>query len=629
MSTINNSDIVQQIKDKLDILDVISRTVILKKKGQNYWGLCPFHKEKTPSFSVNPSKGIYKCFSCGEGGDVLSFLMKTQNKSFMDVIRDEAQALGIELPANFGGASAEKKEIKQQILNALKDAAEFYNLNLVSSSSAEKALDYVKNNRELGDDIISTYKLGYAPNSYDDLYKRFQGKYSNKVLEDSGLIIKREREAGYIDRFRHRLIIPIFDEGGNVVGFGARALEQGQEPKYLNSPESIVYNKSKTLYGLYHAKETIKEEDSVIVMEGYFDVISAQAHGIKNCVASCGTSLTQGHINLISRYSKSRKIFLAFDTDSAGVKATQRGAEVIREAFMGLGEIKQFDEIQSALNDEKYACEIRVISPPEGKDPDEFIRTNGGAAYKKYLENAKLLLDFEIDLALKNYSRSMPVTEKLKVVKGVIPILSNINNTIARNEYVKIVADRLNMSESDLLKELRTAKSSAITPYVKQEVIVKKRISLIEKAERNLLSMYLISSGQLLPSQISNMLKNEEFDDETLNYIKSTIDKLAGEVNNVGELIESLYNAFAEDNDIKNIITDLIELAKPYEGLSDADLRLAIDENLQNKKRFKLRQEQEKIRQSYKYIDDDDVQAVQIQIELKEKLKNRLRTGDN
>ena len=249
--------------------------------------------------------------------------------------------------------------------------------------------------------------------------------------------------------------------------------------------------------------------------------------------------------------------------------------------------------------------------------------------YKKYLENAKLLLDFEIDLALKNYSRSMPVTEKLKVVKGVIPILSNINNTIARNEYVKIVADRLNMSESDLLKELRTAKSSAITPYVKQEVIVKKRISLIEKAERNLLSMYLISSGQLLPSQISNMLKNEEFDDETLNYIKSTIDKLAGEVNNVGELIESLYNAFAEDNDIKNIITDLIELAKPYEGLSDADLRLAIDENLQNKKRFKLRQEQEKIRQSYKYIDDDDVQAVQIQIELKEKLKNRLRTGDN
>ena len=627
MSVINNSDIVQQIKDKLDIVDVVSRTVILKKKGQNYWGLCPFHKEKTPSFSVNRSKGIYKCFSCGEGGDVFSFLMKTQNKSFMDVLREEAQALGIELPSNFGGSS-EKKEIKQQILNVLKDAAEFYNLNLTSSPSAEKAMNYLKG-RDLSDEVIATYKLGYAPNSYDDFYKRFIGKYSNDVLEQSGLVIKREREAGYIDRFRHRVIIPIFDEGGNVVGFGARALDQGQEPKYLNSPESLVYNKSKVLYGLYHAKETIKDEDAVIVMEGYFDVISAQAHGIKNCVASCGTSLTQGHIGLISRYSKSRKIFLAFDTDSAGIKATQRGAEVIREAFTGLGEIKQFDEIQSSLNDEKYACEIRVISPPEGKDPDEFIRANGGEAYKKYLENAKLLLDFEIDLALKDYSRSMSVTEKLKIVKGVIPILNNINNSIARNEYVKIVADRLSIPETDLLKELRVVKSSAITPYVKQEVIVKKRISLVEKAERNLLCMYLIGSGQLLPSQISNMLKNEELDDETLNYIKSTIDKLASEVNNVGELIESLYNAFAEDNDIKNIITDLIELAKPYEGLSDADLRLAIDENLQNKKRFKLRQEQEKIRQSYKHIDDDDVQAVQIQIELKEKLKNRLRTGDN
>lgn len=628
MSTINNTDIVQQIKDRLDIVDVISKTVILKKKGQNYWGLCPFHKEKTPSFSVSRSKGIYKCFSCGEGGDVFSFLMKTQNKTFAEVIRDEAQALGIELPTTFGGGSPEKKELKQQILSALKDAAEFYNLNLTSSPSAEKALAYVSE-RGLDEKVISDYKLGYAPNSYDDLYKRFQGKYSNDVLEQSGLVIKREREVGYIDRFRNRIIVPIFDENGNVVAFGARALEKEQNPKYLNSPDSPVYNKSKILYGLYHAKDTIKEEDAVIVMEGYFDVISAQANGIKNCVASCGTSLTQGHIGLISRYSKSRRIYLAFDTDSAGIKATKRGAEVIREAFTGLGEIKQFDEVQSSLSDEKYACEIRVVSPPEGKDPDEFIRANGGEAYRKYLEKAQLLMDFEIDLALKEYSKGMPVTDKLKIVKNILPLLNSIQNSIARNEYVKIVAERLEVPEQDLLKELRSAQVSAITPYVKQEPIVKKRISLTEKAERNLLCMYLISRSQLLPSQISSILKDEELDDETLNYIKNTIDKLSGEVNNVEELIGTLYNTFAENNDIKNIITDLIELAKPYEGLSEPDLRLSIDENLQNRKKFKLRQEQEKFRQTYKHIDDDDVQAVQIQIELKEKLKNRLRTGDN
>ena len=627
MSTINNNDIIQQIKDRLDIIDIVSRTVILKKKGQNYWGLCPFHKEKTPSFSVNRAKGIYKCFSCGEGGDVFSFLMKTQNKSFMEVIRDEAQALGIELPAQFGG-SPEKKEAKAQMLAALKDAAEFYCNNLTTSPSAQKAMEYVKG-RGLSDSVIEEYKLGYAPNSYDALYKRFESKYPNKILEDAGLIIKKEREVGYIDRFRHRITIPIFDENGNVVGFGARSLEAEQNPKYLNSPDSPVYNKSKILYGLYHAKDTIKEEDAVIVMEGYFDVISAQANGIKNCVASCGTSLTQGHIGLISRYSKSRKIFLAFDTDSAGIKATQRGAEVIKEAFTGLGEIKQFDEIQSSLNDEKYACEIRVISPPEGKDPDEFIRANGADAYKKYLEKAKLLLDFEIDLALKTYSKDTPVTEKLKIVKEIIPLLNNIQNTISKNEYVKIVAERLNLTEADLLKELSAAKASTIIPYSKKEVIVKKRISFLEKAEKNLLCMYLISRSQLLPSQISGILQKEKLDDETLNYIKNTIDKLVNEVNNVEELIDTLYNTFAENNDIKNIITDLIELAKPYEGLSHSDLRLAIEENLANIKKSRQRNEQEKIRQSYKQVDDDDIQAVQIQIELKERLKNRLRTGDN
>ena len=624
---IDNSDVVQQIKDRLDIVDVISKTVILKKKGQNYWGLCPFHKEKTPSFSVSRSKGIYKCFSCGEGGDVFSFLMKTQNKTFPEVVRDEAQALGIELPKTFG-ASPEKKEFKQQILSALKDAAEFYYLNLTSSSSAQKALEYVKS-RGLSEADIAKFKLGYAPNSFDDLYKRFQGKYSNDVLEQSGLVIKKEREVGYIDRFRHRVIIPIFDENGNVVAFGARALEKEQTPKYLNSPDSPVYNKSKILYGLYHAKNVIKEEDAVIIMEGYFDVISAQANGIENCVAACGTSLTSGHIGLISRYSKSRKIYLAFDTDSAGVKATKRGAEVIKEAFTGLGEIKQFDEVQSSLSDEKYACEIRVVSPPQGKDPDEFIRANGAEAYKKYLQKAQLLMDFEIELMLKEYSRDMPIAEKLKIVKNIIPLLNSIQNSIAKNEYVKIVAERIDIPEQDLLKELRGSQLTAIAPYVKQEPIVKKRISLIEKAERNLLCMYLISRSQLLPSQITKILKNEELDDETLNYIKNTIDKLSGEVNNVEELIGTLYNIFAEDNEIKNIITDLIELAKPYEGLSEADLRTSIDESLQNRKRFKLRQEREKFRQAYKQIDDDDVQAVQMQIELKEKLKSRLRTGDN
>ena len=393
-------ELVSKIKDKLDIVDVISEQVVLKKRGQSYWGLCPFHKDKNPSFCVTPHLGIYKCFSCGEAGDALKFIMKTRNIEFKDLIIETCGKFGFEVPKSHSKSSG-TKELKEQMLAATMVAAEFYNDLLLRNkdANAEIATKYLTK-RGIGTDIIKKFHIGVAPKSYSTLYDELRKDFSNDVLEKAGLVLKSEK-GGYIDRFRNRVIIPIQNENGEFVAFGARALEKDQNPKYLNSSDSLIYNKSKLLYGLYTAKDAIRKEDSVILMEGYFDVISSQAHGIENCVASCGTSLTSDHVKLLSRYTKSRKIYLSFDTDSAGQKATTRGAEIIRDVFAGMGDIKQFDESYVSSDKDKYACEIRVIAPPEGKDPDEFVRSVGADAYKMYMGNAPLFIDFRLEQHLK------------------------------------------------------------------------------------------------------------------------------------------------------------------------------------------------------------------------------------
>lgn len=628
MSEITYKDAVSQIKDRLDIVDVVSRVVILKKSGGNYWGLCPFHGEKTSSFSVSAQKQIYKCFGCGEGGDVLSFLMKTNNQTFAEVINEQAEILGIELPRTQG---VDNRSLKQQMCEALLLAAEYYTENLLKDKEC-KAYKYLQK-RGFGDDVISKYKLGLSLDSYDDLQKKLAKKlgkdFDINVLEKAGLVIKRDNERGYADRFKNRLMIPIFDDKGNVVAFGARILEEGQNPKYLNSSESLVYNKSQILYGLYQAKEAIKEEDSVIIMEGYFDVISAQVNGVKNCVASCGTSLTDNHVKIISRYTNSRRIFLAFDSDSAGQKATERGAQIIKEAFTGLGQIKQFDESFSSINNDRYSCEIRVVTPPDGKDPDEFIRENGADEYKKYVKSASLLVDFQIDNVLKHKKQKMTPMEKNDLVKQVLPYLMEINNNIVRDEYVKIVAGRLSIDENSLKKELSLQSLPQKPVYSEKKFpIVTKSLNNSEKAQKNLLSLYLINESAYSIQTLNSILKNIEFTNNKLIIVKDTIDKLSQAVNNVKELTQTLYTEFAEDNELKEILTDLIYLSDSFKSLTDKDFKIAINENIETINSFKQKEVQNHMRSQYKEANDDELQAIQIQMQLREKIKNKLRTGD-
>lgn len=622
MSNVTFEDVVSQIKDKLDILDVVSKDVILKKNGGNYWGLCPFHKEKTPSFSVNPAKGIYKCFGCGEGGDSLTYLLKTRGLNFKDLIKELASEFGLQLPNTFSGV--QNKDVREQMIKACTKAAEYYMHSLFATSEGTSALSYL-NNRGIDEKVIKRYMLGFAKKEPNHLYITLKDKFTNEILEKAGLILKTQH-GDYIDRFRGRIIIPIQDENGDIVAFGARAVEEGQNPKYLNSSDSLIYNKSKLLYGLYFAKESIKQSDSIIIMEGYFDVISAQANGIENCVASCGTSLTPEHIKLISRYSRSRKIYLAFDSDSAGIRATTRGAEIIKEAFTGLGNIKQFDESYTSTNNDKYACEIRVITPPEGKDPDEFIRNSGAEAYFKHLEHAPLLVDFQLNEILKNKKEAKTPLQKSKLVKEIIPILSEIQNPVIRSEYVKVVSSTLNIDENAILSEVKLSNSNFQAIPRIANPIVTKTSNILEKAQKNILSLYLVYESPISFKELKNNLDQIEFSDEKLIIVKNTIDKLICSVNNVKALIEELYSCFAQDEEIKGIVTELISISETFNNLSKKDFQSIIDETIKKIEEFRIETEKAAMRNLYTNVNDNDNEALKIQIQLRDKINSL--TGD-
>ena len=613
-------ELIQEIKSRLDIVEVVSEQVVLKKRGNTYWGLCPFHKDKHPSFAVTPAMGIYKCFSCGEAGDAIKFIMKTKNMDFKDVIIELADKFGLEVPKSHK-TDGSTKELKDNMLMATTVAAEFYHDLLLreKSDNAKMALDYLTK-RGIGTDIIKKFYIGVAPKSYSTLYDELRKDFSNEVLEKAGLILKSEK-GGYIDRFRGRIIIPIQNENGEFVAFGARALEEGQAPKYLNSSDSLIYNKSRLLYGLYTAKEAIRKEDAVILMEGYFDVISSQAHGIENCVASCGTSLTAEHVRLLSRYTKSRRIYLSFDTDSAGQKATARGASVIKEVFEGLGDIKQFDESYVATNNDKYSCEIRVIAPPEGKDPDEFVRSVGAEAYKMYIENAPLFIDFRIDSILKQKDNYKTPQERAQYISSIIPVLCEIKNTIIRAEYIESVSQVLGIDSSVIKSEVESYER---VNSPKPERIVKnvtKSNSILQKAQKNLLSVFLVPDNHFSFTQINEMMSDVAFDDKILIIVKSTIDKSICTVNNVKELIEHLYTEFVDNAEAQALLPELIEHAQSYRGLSDEEFENAIHEMIAKINKCKHIEEAKNNKELYKGIDDNDPEALKLQIQLRDKLK--------
>ena len=614
-----------QIKSQMDIVDIVSEEVVLKKKGSNYWGLCPFHGEKTPSFSVNAERGFFKCFGCGVGGDAITFLMKIHNWDYMQTIKYLAERYNVELP-EYNGDGGKHKEERTLMTEACKKAVEFYQDILLSSPSDNIAVKYL-NKRDITPAIISKFSLGLSLKEPNMLYNKLKRDYDDSILEKAGLILK-SNQGRYVDRFRNRIIIPIQNEQGEYIAFGARAIEEGQNPKYLNSSDSPIYNKSRILYGLYTAKEAIKQEDSVVIMEGYFDVISAQAHGIHNAIASCGTSMTLEHVKMLSKYTRSRRIYLSFDTDLAGQNATKRGGELIKSAFSGLGNIKQFDESHISTNDDKYACEIRVVSPPEGKDPDEFIRSSGAEAFKSYIEHAPLLLDFELNQLLKKKNEVTTPQEKSELVKEILPVLNDVQNPIIQSEYVKIVATALSLDDKALQQDVKkVSRTDFIVPEV-SSVNVTKTSPIEEIAQKNLLSLFLVNVSPYSTDMISGRIKSVNFTNKTLIIVKDTIDKLINTVNNVSDLTNKLYIEFSQNQEIKSLITDLICISETFNNLKEAEFDAIIRENIETLEKCRLNEEHLQMKRLYQEANDDETESLKVQMQLRDKIK-KLRTGDN
>lgn len=621
------AEAIAKIKDKLDIVETISEFVILKKAGRNYQGLCPFHKEKSPSFSVNPQKQIFKCFGCGAAGDAIAFLMKITNQGFTDVISDLAQKFGVQLP-QFKGGQAQNPELKKQMMSANKLAAEFFNKGLKTYPQAKKARDYLAS-RSISDEVIEDYMIGYAPHYSDELfnYLKTEHGFSADVLEKAGLLSKKTNGEGHVDRFRNRLMIPIMDENDNIVGFGARALDEGQNPKYLNSPDTILYNKSKIMFGLNKAREAVRTEDAVIIMEGYFDVISAQVSGIKNVVATSGTSLTQGHLKTLSRFMNEPKIYLAFDSDKAGLLATQRGAEVVKEAFEGLGEIRQYDESYSRHGD--FSCEIRVVTSPQGKDPDEFIKTQGAEAYKDLIKNAPLLIDFEINSIIKKGDENLSPQEKAKKIKEVVKVLSEVKNKIIQTEYIKSVSEILQVSQMAVKAELEGYRPVAV-PRSSVSSNVTKISNKLEIAQKKLLSVYFIYGSNNNLSTLNNCLDEVEFTEGTLSQIKKILKNVSEKVENAEQLQESLINHFVGEIQAQQEIIEIADYANEINNLSANLVKQYVEETILFIKRYQSNQAQNELKSRYYEVKDDETSSLQIQYEVRDKLKQvtRLKLGD-
>lgn len=579
MSEITYGQAVEQIKNSLNIVDVISKYVVLKKSGHNYSGLCPFHNEKTPSFVVTPSRQIFKCFGCGEGGDVIAFLMKINNQDFKEVIAEQAAALGIELPKGSKDSSSKYKQEKERLLNAMDEATKFYHKKLLAN---ERALEYLEK-RGVGEVAIGKFFLGLAPNSNFELKEHLREKgYTNDEMYKAGLLY--EKNGDFLDRFKNRIIIPIMDVNSNTIAFGARAIMEGQNPKYLNSPDSSIYNKSNVLFGLNRAKDYIKQEDSVIIMEGYFDVISAHVAGVQNAVASCGTALTPQHIKLIARYSPSRKIYLAFDSDSAGQKATKAGAEVIKNIFSSLGDIKQYDSSYSDNSDS--VCEIRVVSQVGGKDPDEFIREFGAQEYKNHIKNAPLFLDYRLNKALEELKNDATPQQKSITVQQIADILSEIQNPVILSEYIKNISFKINLDEEILKTQIEKSKYKnesfeefeVATPKTQPKYPSKDLNTRYNLMENNLIKLAFVANTPEKKNFYIHAISTYKAHSEANCAIIAAIDKALGEINNIDELAKKVFCEFYNNKDMQKKLSDEIFASAQYENLDYENYIQAVNE---------------------------------------------------
>lgn len=475
---------IELIKKRVDILDLVSDYVTLKKSGRNYKGLCPFHTEKTPSFMVNPERGIFKCFGCGQGGDIFKFLQEIDNLEFVEALRVLAKRAGVELPDYRPSSEA---KLREKVLSAQALAAKFYQTILLNHTSGKPALAYLKK-RGLKLETIKEWGLGYAPNQWEVVTKALATKgYTPQEIIATGLGIASERGKAPYDRFRGRVMFPIRDLTGRVVGFSGRILGEG-EPKYMNSPDSLIFQKSKLLFGMDLAKNSIKKANLAVLVEGNVDVVSSYQAGVKNVVAPLGTALTEEQIGTLMRFTE--VVALAFDTDLAGDSATKRGIAMA----------------------ENLGLNIRVVHLL-GKDPDEMIAASP-KSWQEAVQRATPIYDFYLESAF-NRADSSSAEGKRKIASELMPVLKKIQDPILRGHYLKLVAGKLDLEEKYLEQALSRTVGEAARQPATAEVPTRKTRQLLLEEETIQLMLEL--------RQRPTLLIPDDFTDEKLAKIYTAL----------------------------------------------------------------------------------------------------------
>ena len=493
---------IEAVKERADIVDVVGEHVVLKKKGREYVGICPFHDDSSPSMTVSPAKQFYYCFSCGAGGNAIKFLMEHQRQSFSEVVLELARKY--QLPVEtLDGPQQERlrRQLsrREQLHRVLSLAAGWFRSQLRSPEGAA-ALAYLRQARGLSEATLEAFELGYAPDQWDGLLSHLQQVegLGPELLEAAGLVVPRKGGSGFYDRFRGRVMVPIKDRQGRVIGFGGRSLDGG-EPKYLNSPETEVFEKGKHLFGLDKAGHAIRKDDRAVVVEGYFDVIALHAAGITNAVAALGTALSSQQITQLCRCCDSKRLILNFDSDGAGVRAAQRA----------IGEVEQL-ALQGQL-------ELRVLHLPSGKDPDEFLKTQGAADYRALLDQAPLWLDWQIEQVLEGLDLARADQFQL-AVSGLVALLGKLPQSAVRSHYLQQVAERLSggqarlalQLEDDLRQQVKGQRWHGRSQKWEQPG----EAGLRERAEAELLRLYLHCPAHRAAIRVE--LRQRELDDFAL-----------------------------------------------------------------------------------------------------------------
>ena len=580
-----SEETIEEVRQANDIVDVISQYVHLKRSGRNFFGLCPFHNEKSPSFSVSPDKQIFHCFGCGVGGNIFTFLTKIEGITFIEAVQNLAKRANIQLPTIEGNLQdLEREKLKQKVYKINEFVAKYYHENLYKNTS-KIAQEYVKK-RKLNNETLQSYQIGFS-GTFNELYKELikQGFEEKEILE-TGLVNKNDNGT-FIDRYRNRLMFPICDIRGKVIAFGGRVLDDSK-PKYINSPENVVYSKGKHLYGLNVAKKG--DISRLLIVEGYMDVISLHQRGITNVVAALGTALTQSQGWLLRK--NSQQVILSFDSDGAGQTAIVRSLEILQN--MG--------------------CDMRVLQMDGAKDPDEYIIKYGSARFQNIMDKALSLVEYKVKL-LRNNLNLENINDKIKFLNEIAKIIAKIDNTMEKELYIEKIANTYNISKDAIYAEVNkiTYSNTSGIKILEKAKPVQKRENLeqkekvseeIKKREDTILSILLMGDINLYQI-IKQNIKPEEF--------QSEIDK---------EIAKKLYEEYEKGNsNIISIIDQLEEKEQNHiteimaEDYGIEDIEKAIDDIFQNYEKEKCKKRRIEILKELK-SDIDETKKIELENEL-------------